>query len=435
MSASPVSRGTCRVHRIAGRRPVQLHYRDIGDYLSRRDKLGIIRATGSIEHLDLTTITPNTAGDWLNQRRDDFERFMPIGSKDERIAVFGLYSGGLKSNRDPWVYNFDRQGAGDNMRLLVDTYNSERVAVQANASHEVTADAARISWNRGLLADLHRGILHGFRDEALTVGTYRPFTREHVYFDRAMNDMVYRLPRLFPSPTVANFGYFLPNPGSMAPVFMCLMTDGLIDNGATGSSGANHFTRWVFEAIEYDDALFDAADGEVIDGYRRIDNITDEALARFHTAYGPSITKDDVFFYVYGLLHCPDYRNQFAADLKKMLPRIPMVTDPHPFIDAGRALSELHLGYESAKPHTLDGLPDGAAVTSDAAYQHFRVEKMRFGKPTVEQKQAGLRDDRSAIVYNDHFTLRGGARGGVSLRARVQIRDRVDHGALPGEDR
>jgi predicted helicase len=114
-----------------------------------------------------------------------------------------------------------------------------------------------------------------------------------------------------------------------------------------------------------------------------------------------------VFFYVYGLLHCPDYRTQFAADLKKMLPRIPMVTDPLPFIQAGRALSDLHLSYESAKPYMLDGLSDGPSDSSEAAYRHFLVEKMRFGKPTAAQSQAGLTRDRSTIVYNDHITLLG----------------------------
>jgi predicted helicase len=95
--------------------------------------------------------------------------------------------------------------------------------------------------------------------------------------------------------------------------------------------------------------LFDGAEGPVIDGYRRIDNVTEEALARFRAAYGRSITKDDVFFYVYGLLHSPDYRAQFAADLKKMLPRISLVANAVAFIDAGRALTELHVGVPVRK--------------------------------------------------------------------------------------
>jgi predicted helicase len=226
-----------------------------------------------------------------------------------------------------------------------------------------------------------------------------------LYFNSAVNERQYQLRQMFPTSEHLNYGIVMTGVSSHHE-FSFVMVDQIPDLHTLDTG--QFFSRYTYEAVQDDSALFDSAEGEVIDGYRRIDNITDDALARFHTAYGPSITKDDLFFYVYGQLHCPDYRNQFAADLKKMLPRIPMVTDPQPFIDAGRALSELHLGYESAKPYTLDGLPDRAVDSNDeAAYQQFRVEKMRFGKPTAEQKQAGLRDDRSTVVYNDRITLRG----------------------------
>lgn len=168
------------------------------------------------------------------------------------------------------------------------------------------------------------------------------------------------------------------------------------------------FARWRYERVDPDEGMlgFDAAaDSEVIDGYRRIDNITDEALGRFRAAYGPSISKDDIFYYVYGLLHSPDYRATYAADLKKMLPRMPLVTDAQPFIDEGRKLSELHLGYETVTPYALAGL-DAPAPTGDAAYEHFRVEKMTFAKvrdPNTKQLVA----DRSTFIYNARITLSG----------------------------
>ncbi|MBC7595393.1 MAG: damage-inducible protein, partial [Kineosporiaceae bacterium] len=156
------------------------------------------------------------------------------------------------------------------------------------------------------------------------------------------------------------------------------------------------FSRYIYEAVAEDRSLFDAAEGEVVDGYRRIDNITDQALARFHAAYGPGITKEDIFFYVYGLLYCPDYRNQFAADLKKMLPRIPDLTaasDFAAFAAAGRKLSELHLGYDSVEPYPLEMVflnekPD------------LLVTKMRFAGKVGAW-------DKSTIRYNDEITLTG----------------------------
>lgn len=140
-----------------------------------------------------------------------------------------------------------------------------------------------------------------------------------------------------------------------------------------------------------------------------IDNITDFALARFQSAYGDFITKDDIFFYVYGLLHSTDYRETYAADLKKMLPRIPLVTDAQPFIDAGRALSDLHLGYESVPAYPLDGLPsqDGAGDSAeDGTYQRFQVEKMSFAK-VRDHETKKLVVDRSTIIYNSQITLVG----------------------------
>ncbi len=154
----------------------------------------------------------------------------------------------------------------------------------------------------------------------------------------------------------------------------------------------------------------------LVDGYEQIDNITDWALARWRAAYGeewPDLSKDDIFFYVYGLLHSPDYRETYAPDLKKMLPRIPLVTtttDAKAFTEAGRRLSELHLGYESVEPYPLEGLdarPDSG--DHDTTYRFYAVadKKMRFGKPTPEQKVEGQRADRSVIHYNDRITLRG----------------------------
>lgn len=155
------------------------------------------------------------------------------------------------------------------------------------------------------------------------------------------------------------------------------------------------------------DLAFDTDEEGGVGGYRRVDNITDEALAKFRQSYpDQSVTKDDVYFYCYGLLHSPVYRKTYAADLKKLLPRIPLVRDFRGFVRAGRELSNLHLGYESVTPYPLGGL-DALEQRDGDDYRYYRVEKMRPGAPSAEQKAAGEKADRSTIVYNDHITLDG----------------------------
>jgi predicted helicase len=208
---------------------------------------------------------------------------------------------------------------------------------------------------------------------------------------------------LFPTPELANVGFTLTGPSSHFA--FCLIAADTVPDLHLLDTG-QFFARWRYEKTATDGMLsFGEPEGEVIDGYRRIDNITDHALTTFRAAYAEKITKDDIFDYVYGLLHSPDYRETYTADLKKMLPRIPLVTDPWPYIDAGRRLGELHLGYESVTPYPLDGL-QVESPTDDAAYEFFRVGKMSFAKVRDAQTKK-LVADRSRIVYNSRITLGG----------------------------
>ncbi len=169
---------------------------------------------------------------------------------------------------------------------------------------------------------------------------------------------------------------------------------------------------------------------EIINGRRRIDNVTDEALADYRAKYGTEVSKDDIFDYVYGLLHSPDYRTAYAADLKRMLPRIPMVAsadDFHAFADAGRKLADLHIGYETVEPWRLEisGEP-ASSVQGDALYDWYLLEKMKFAG-------SGKQKDRSTVIYNSHITVSGipdeaheymlGSRAGVEwVMERYQVK-------------
>ncbi len=390
----------------------RIHYRDIGDYLTREQKLDTLEK-GDLATVDWQTVTPNAHGDWINQRSAQFGKYTPIGDKDDPgRSIFASYPAGLKTNRDSWVYNFSGAQVEANMRRMLASYNEQRTAfsdyclrssIKDRSNHVqsfLDSDNEKVSWSSTLINRLARNQEITHSSTVLRKSVYRPFTRQVLYFDTRVLDRPGSAPGLFPTTGHPNIGFYMPSPGSMAPQFMVLMTDALIDNGATGSSAANYFARWTYEPVDPNQqekdgqATFDTDLGDVIDGYRRVDNITDAILVGYRTTYGVDVSKDDIFYYVYGLLHSPQYRSEFAADLKKMLPRIPKVARFKEFTAAGRALADLHVGYETVEPYALGEQLAAPAGMSDA--ELYRVQKMRLGKP-----------DRSRIVYNSHLTFTG----------------------------
>ena len=380
-----------------------IHYTDIGDYLTREEKLARVSKSADVCGLDpVVHINPNSHGDWLHQRRDDFETFIWIGDKSGGAALFETFSLGLATGRDAWVVNSSRSIVVENTARMVDAYNSELERVIADPKHDVDRSPTRISWNRNLEQDFAKRRRLDVSSVAPSDGMYRPFFRQRVMFDRSINAMVYRLPYFFAGPH--QLGFALSSPGSAAP-FAALMTRHIPDLVLPGAGNPSQFfARWRYEPAADDGALDLGADGEVTDGYRRVDNITDEALKRFAAVYR-EITKDDIFLYVYGLLHSPEYRETYAADLKKMLPRIPLVEDPWPFVEAGRRLSELHLGYESVTPYPLDGL-DVEPPAGEDPYDFYRVQKMAFAK-VRDPETKKLVADKTSVVYSSRITLTG----------------------------
>ncbi|MFT4288104.1 DEAD/DEAH box helicase [Nocardioides sp.] len=380
--------------------PAKISYTDIGDYLTREEKLDKVGAATSVLDLPFVVITPNEHGDWLTQRRDDFPAFVPLASGPADTGVFGANGYGLVTSRDSWVYGFSSEKVAANVARMIENYESER----ASGSLEPTATSpSEVGWSRGLRNRLRRGELIVFDDEALRAASYRPFQRSWVYLDPKVNETTGPAVREFPAGR-RNHGFVLPGVSSHAPASV-LMIDALPDMHLLDTGQV--FTRWHYEQFADAGMLDLGGDGEVVDGYRRIDNITDEALKRFSAAYpSETVTKDDVFFYVYGLLHSPEYRETYATDLKKMLPRIPLVKDFRGYADAGRRLSELHLNYETVEPYPLEGL---AVEPQGDPYAFFAVtdKRMSFGKANAAQKAAGERYDRTVIHYNPRVTLSG----------------------------
>lgn len=372
---------------VAG--PATIYYADIGDYLTREQKLEKVRNVGSANKVSFTAIEPNKHGDWISLRNDDFAAFTPLSGAG---GIFEWAAPGAQTNRDAWVMNFDSEKVRRSMRRAVEAYERDRQAGAGMA----TADESQIKWTRSLLQRLHR-------DERIEVvddfgkTAYRPFTPQHAYKDARWVHNLGAARMFAPRLGQSNLAIYTLGAGATSP-FSLLITDSLPDVqmlGAGQNGQCYSLHRYVRDSAI---GALDLGDGgDVVKGYRRINNITESALKQFRGSFpDEAITKDDIFFYVYGLLHSPEYRDTYAADLKKMLPRIPFVEDFRGYVDAGRKLSDLHLGYESVSPYPLTRL-DAAPSAGANPYDFYRVQKMRFAK----------KGERSAIVYNGHITVSG----------------------------
>ena len=423
-----------------------LHYRDIGDYLSREDKLRILSAQ-DLESVPWEEITPNAEGDWINQRDETFAKYQEIGNKDRTFAVkavFEVHSRGLSTGRDSWMYNFSQQRLVENVVSMIDFYNAQVAAVARQAKAVglgssntdsaktfIDYDQTRFSWNHVDTLNVVRGVPYSFNEERKGISTYRPFTKQHVIFDARLSDRMYQLNRVFPTPNHANVGFYNVGNGSAVP-FSVLMLNSIPNLHVTGAgSGGQFFPRYTYRELAVDGGFDFGAE----DSYERVDNITDAALAAYRNTYSaPSITKDDIFFYTYALLHSPEYRDRFAADLKKSLPRIPKVRDFRGFAAAGQKLSDLHLSYEAASPYA--GIVEevkGATAATPAA-ELYRVTKMKI--PKVKGQP-----DLSTIIYNTRLTLSNipeeayryqlGARSAIEwIIDRYQVKTDKDSGII-----
>jgi len=387
--------------------PCEVFYQPIGEGLTREEKLATVDA-GNLNSIEWQHVVPNAYGDWVGQRSDEFLAWPVLGDKSGGSRVFVNYSAGLKTSRDSWCCNFSRKAVEDNIGRMVDFYNSQvedfarhcEQRAPANRKEHVDAfidtDPTKISWNRGTKHDLAREKRYPFRADAIVRSVYRPFQAQHVYFDRQLNDMIYQLPSMFPTQHHRNTGFLVlaPRDGTQ---FATLATD-LLPDLSFFTYTAQFFPRWTYELVEADSGTLDFAESDHVDeyGYRRVDNITDEILALYRGTLGDRVTKDDIFYSVYGQLHVPSYRETYAADLKKMLPHIPTPETIERFeqlATAGRALAELHVNYESVDPYPLEVLLKAGSDPGDR--ETWRVQKLKWKSKT----------DHSTIIYNPRVTI------------------------------
>lgn len=403
-----------------------IHYRDIGDYLSAEEKLDAVQHA-SVKSLPWARIEPNKFGDWLNQRSEEFETWPVLGDKKntQLKTYFASYSAGLQTNRDAWVYNFSLKKLSDNVQAFVQTYENARQAAEKKnlSARELFkaspgfVDSTAIKWSSSMETYLNRGVQLK-KDDAETIALYRPFCREHVYFNQYLNHRVYQLTSMFPTPEHDNIGFYIPAASSASRDFNALATNMIPDLCLSGSGSGQFFPRWTWERVEVSDGELDLAlgqsssasmkgrEGEILSGYQRVDNVTDEILAEYRSALG-DVTKDDIFYFVYGQLHDPAYRAKYAADLKKMLPHIETPKSRDRFDQvaaAGRELMALHVGYEEVEPYPLDvQVKEGC---SEVDRETWRVAKMKWAK-RKDPETGKTVSDVTKIIYNTKVTISG----------------------------
>ena len=359
----------------------------IDDYLKARDKQEILTQFDDYTDVPVKQATIDAKHTWLTEGlHAEFETFIPMGTKEMKAAnseavdvIFKIYSLGVGTNRDTWVYNFNLNALTENMSKMIDTYSEQvfrwerRADRGANVDDFVIYDDTKIKWTDRLKQDLKRGEILDFSQDKVRTALYRPFIKSNLYFDRMMNQRVYVFPSIFPTPETEAENCVICVGGYGRKEFAVLMSKSIPDLNFYADPQQS------FPFYTYDEA-----------GGNRRENITDWALEQFRTHYGDdSIGKWDIFYYVYALLHHPTYRERYQANLKRDLPHLPYTPDFWGFAKAGKRLGEIHIGYEDVDEYSL------RFVETPDMPLDWCVEKMKLSR------------DRTQIKYNDFLTLDG----------------------------
>jgi predicted helicase len=377
-----------------------INYYDIGDYLDRKTKLATIKKYNSIVNVNFSLLQPNEHGDWINQRSGNFENYIPLISEAKNIlnihAFFTFKAIGVATNRDAWVCNFSNKVITDNMINMIDFYNNQRNAyhttIKSVDNHITVEDfiennPSKISWTRALRKRLKNNVEFSFDKTAFITSLYRPFSKTLLYYDKSFIESPGVWNKIFPSSKYKNLVIGTTTAGERKD-FAVFMSNQITDLHLF-SDGCQCFPLYYYEEQpKQSRSLFDDVDEYE---YIRRDGISDWILLRAKKQYGKLVTKEDIFYYVYGFLHSPAYKTLFSNDLKKMLPRLPLlewVQDFWAFSKAGRALAALHLDYESVPIYI------GVQVTG-AEQGNYAVEKMRFPK----------KDQKETIHYNSQIVV------------------------------
>jgi len=360
-------------------------YSSVDEFWRKEQKFSLLESAEMYSRIDWRVIGPSANNTWLTEGyRKDFEEYISLGAKKAAgHGLFTTYSSGVCSNNDAYVYNSRNENASQTAEKMVEAYNLEVGRLKETGQKKIPTDFLKIDesclkWIRQTKRSLLRGTHVVFASDCIRTAIYRPFCKQFFYFDRVFNEDLYRMPRIFPTLQceLQNVVICVTDKGSEKP-FMAIASNHLVDFHVVGAGSRTQ----CFPFYTYDE-----------EGANRRENITDWAVEQFSSALGTKVDKWQIFHYVYGLLHSPEYREKYKANLKRELPRIPMpksIEQFQAFASAGERLADLHVNYESQQEYPLE------RVESPGKPLNWRVQKMKLTK------------DKTAIVYNEFLTLSG----------------------------
>ena len=381
----------------------KIYFHAVDDYLTREEKLNTLKKDQSIVRCLMQPIFPDENNDWFNFREKSFKKYIRIGQEKYEKGLFSNYSGGVVTGKDCWVYNSSQKTLSDNMRKMIQFFNQE---VNRYISENITLsdkelqlwvkkDLSNISWGgNAWRSPLKRGCVQSFDPQLIHTSLYRPFFKQHYYSSKVFSHSLYSQPKIFPLSTTENLVICSSGVGSKE--YSCLMVNHIPCLDFLEKTQC--FPRWLpgEQSKTAVDDLFEAQN-PMPSGF------SPEALPHFQTAYpDESITEDDLFYYIYGILHSEDYRTRYANNLMKELPRIPRVATYEQFmafVEAGQELARLHVHFEDVTPY--------AGVTIEytkPGQPSFRVKQMKWGK--IKGKTGNAAKDKSTLVYNDWITVK-----------------------------
>jgi len=367
-----------------------LYYHRVPEYWRKAEKLAFLAEKGSLRSIDWQELEPDSRYNWLTEHlHSEFATFLPMGTKEGKLSrtleegktIFRLYSLGAFTGRDPVVYDFDYQTLAKRVEQFAEDYNAE-VSRWLRAGHPKEIDNfvhySKIKWSRNLKRDLQNQHYAQFEIGSIRKALYRPFSRKWLYYADIMVDELGMSDVFFPNSTSENENAIICVTGLGADYQTFFVANTTIDVkcGISGNSTMQCFPYYIYAE----------------DGTNRRENITDWALAQFQVKHGSEVTKHDIFYYIYAMLHHPQYRGHYAENLKRELPRIPLLKERSAFrmcVRIGKQLMELHLNYEHAEEYPLKWVENRDVPVN------WRVEKMRL-TPT-----------RDAVVVNEWLTLAG----------------------------
>ncbi len=377
------------------REKAKIHYYDIGDYLTREEKLSKIKYFKSIgsKKMDWQILNPNEEGDWINQRNDKFKDFIPLIDKDNKNnkeTFFNTSSNGVVTNRDSWVYSYSKVNLEKNMRETIDFYNKEVEKIlnirkkDKNKSIEdiINTNPKNISWSADLKKRANSYKLEEFNRNDIVISLYRPFIKQYLYFNKFWNE------RYSQQDKFKGYAIFT-NGVSSSKGFSVLISNNIINLDCLEKANC-YPLYYIEENKNKDKSLFETFDR--IEEENKKGGISDYIFNLAKQKYSTKITKEDIFYYVYGFLHNEDYKKEFEADLKKLIPRLPLVDDYRTFktySDIGRELADLHLNYENIER-------DRNIIVEGEKTNNFKLEKMRFTS----------KDKKDVIIFNSDIKIK-----------------------------